>query len=32
MNVEGLLESPLKGPKGNKEFLIFLNNYKNLKQ
>ena len=28
----GLVESPIKGPKGNKEFLIYCQNYKNLKQ
>ena len=32
MKIIGLLESPIKGPKGNKEFLIYCENYKNLKQ
>jgi len=32
MKVIGLVESPIKGPKGNKEFLIYCENYKNLKQ
>jgi len=32
MKVSGLVESPIKGPKGNKEFLIYCENYKNLKQ
>ena len=32
MKVIGLVESPIKGPKGNKEFLIYCQNYKNLKQ
>ena len=29
MKVIGLVESPIKGPKGNKEFLIYSENYKN---
>ena len=32
MKVIGLVESPIQGPKGNKEFLIYCENYKNLKQ
>ena len=32
INVVGIVESPLKGPKGNTEFLIYCENYKNLKQ
>ena len=28
----GLVESPIQGPKGNREFLIYTNCYKNLKQ
>ena len=32
MKVIGLVESPIKGPKGNKEFLIYCENYKNRKQ
>ena len=32
MKIIGLLESPIKGPKGNKEFLIYCEYYKNLKQ
>jgi 23S rRNA (cytidine1920-2'-O)/16S rRNA (cytidine1409-2'-O)-methyltransferase len=32
MKVIGLVESPIQGPKGNKEFLICCENYKNLKQ
>jgi len=32
INVVGIVESPLKGPKGNAEFLIYCENYKNLKQ
>jgi len=28
----GLVESPIQGPKGNREFLIYTNYYKNLKQ
>ena len=32
MKFIGLVESPIKGPKGNKEFLIYCENYKNLKQ
>ena len=32
MKVLGLIESPIKGPKGNKEFLIYCKFYKNLKQ
>ncbi len=32
MNVIGLVESPIKGPKGNREYLIYIKNYKNLKQ
>ena len=31
-NVVGIVKSPLTGPKGNIEFLIYCNNYKNLKQ
>jgi len=32
MNVRGIIESPIKGPKGNKEFLILTENHKNLRQ
>ena len=32
MRVIGLIESPIRGPKGNKEYLIYSKNYKNLKQ
>jgi len=32
INVVGTIQSPLKGPKGNIEFLIYCENYKNLKQ
>ena len=32
MKVVDLVESPIKGPKGNREFLIYCENYKNLKQ
>ena len=32
MEVKGLIERPIRGPKGNKEFLIYSKNYKNLKQ
>ena len=32
ISVVGIIQSPLKGPKGNIEFLIYCENYKNLKQ
>ena len=32
INVVGIVQSPLKGPKGNIEFLIYCENYKDLKQ
>ena len=32
LNVVGVIQSPLKGAKGNIEFLIYCKNYKNLKQ
>ena len=32
MKVINLVESPIRGPKGNREFLIYCENYKNLKQ
>ena len=32
IDVVGTIQSPLKGPKGNIEFLIYCENYKNLKQ
>ena len=32
INFVGIVKSPLKGPKGNIEFLIYCENYKNLKQ
>ena len=32
MKVNGIVKSPIKGPKGNIEFFIFCENYKNLKQ